>query len=760
MSASSRFINRLTTSVLCIFALAMIADAFDINPKSLKETEAKVKKLSSEVLPAVVSLVPDGPVGRGGSGTGVIVNKDGLILTAAHVTVEMNDRVTVIFPNGDRARGVVLGMDFTRDSAMVQITDKGEYPFVELGESKPLKPNDWCIALGHAGGFQSDRSPPVRLGRILTNDDKKWITSDCTLIGGDSGGPLFNLEGKLIGIHSNIGQQLSENRHVPISTFVEHWDQLKNGSRYGGSHVGGFLANPDRAALGASLGNAKNDSGALIQAVMQRSPAAMAGLKKGDRVVKADDSEIKKAENLKEVLNEKAPGDRVILIVKNGETERGMSVKLVAAKNLRGFPRSSSKSKPQPKPKKEDAELGKMQPKFDKRMKQALKDGILKIEDKEVESYGGPKNYSKLMNKFMGGLSKEDRAKFQKMADAPPPVDIEKYDPDALIEFEEKFFRDVLNAFHPSVEASAEATHLVFRGRDLKSLCTIVHEDGYALTKASELDTKNNQKLTVMIAKGKMIPAKVVKQFPKNDLALIKLDMKEKMAVVAWYQPEDDLPIGTFIAAVGSSPDPVAIGVISVMTRTLAGQNRGYIGIIAEHHSKGVRVSRMPQNGPARRDGLEVNDVIQKIEGKICDTPEKLNKMVSSTKPGTAIKIDYLRDGQASSLEVTLGDRGKIDDGAKDRNGKMNKFGTRVSDKSTGFQNAIQTDLPISPQQCGGPVVDLDGNVIGLNISRAGRIKTYTLPSSEVVALLDKELEKAILNSTPEPKKKEAAKAE
>jgi serine protease Do len=109
---------------------------------------------------------------------------------------------------------------------------------------------------------------------------------------------------------------------------------------------------------------------------------------------------------------------------------------------------------------------------------------------------------------------------------------------------------------------------------------------------------------------------------------------------------------------------------------------------------------------------------------------------------------------------VTLGDRGKIDDGAKDRNGKMNKFGTRVSDKSTGFQNAIQTDLPISPQQCGGPVVDLDGNVIGLNISRAGRIKTYTLPSSEVVALLDKELEKAILNSTPEPKKKEAAKAE
>ena len=67
-----------------------------------------------------------------------------------------------------------------------------------------------------------------------------------------------------------------------------------------------------------------------------------------------------------------------------------------------------------------------MQPKFDKRMKQALKDGILKIEDKEVESYGGPKNYSKLMNKFMGGLSKEDRAKFQKMADAPPTGEYRK----------------------------------------------------------------------------------------------------------------------------------------------------------------------------------------------------------------------------------------------------------------------------------------------------------------------------------------------
>lgn len=73
----------------------------------------------------------------------------------------------------------------------------------------------------------------MRLGRILEADVDNFLVTDCTLSGGDSGGPLFNLDGKLIGIHSSIGWQVAENRHVPMQAFKENWDRLMKGDSWG-----------------------------------------------------------------------------------------------------------------------------------------------------------------------------------------------------------------------------------------------------------------------------------------------------------------------------------------------------------------------------------------------------------------------------------------------------------------------------------------------------------------------------------------------
>src|SRR5262249_21538598 len=115
---------------------------------------------------------------------------------------------------------------------MIKITETGQYPHVEMGDSKPLQKGQWVVSLGHPGGFVPGRSPVLRLGRVINTTDT-LIQTDCTLVGGDSGGPLFDLDGKVIGIHSRIGQPIAFNIHVPVATYRDKWDDLVAGKSMG-----------------------------------------------------------------------------------------------------------------------------------------------------------------------------------------------------------------------------------------------------------------------------------------------------------------------------------------------------------------------------------------------------------------------------------------------------------------------------------------------------------------------------------------------
>ena len=116
---------------------------------------------------------------------------------------------------------------------MVKIGVEGKYPALEMGNSADLKVGQWVIAIGHPGGFRENRTPVVRVGRILFVSSFV-IRTDCTLVGGDSGGPLFDMQGRVIGIHSRIGGlAISENMHVPVDTFREEWARLAAGESYG-----------------------------------------------------------------------------------------------------------------------------------------------------------------------------------------------------------------------------------------------------------------------------------------------------------------------------------------------------------------------------------------------------------------------------------------------------------------------------------------------------------------------------------------------
>jgi serine protease Do len=276
--------------------------------KDLAKLEDQVEAVASKVMPATVALVSEK---TGSSGSGVITTADGLILTAAHV-VQGAAELTVVFPNGEEVPGKVLGANYSKDIAMVQIVGKGPWPFAGMGASKPLVAGDWVIALGHSAGFDAARTPPVRFGRVVSKGPGNFLTSDCTLIGGDSGGPLFDLEGKIVGINSSIGVSLTNNNHAGIDGFKEDWERIRAGEAWGKLQMNPF-ANPEMPVLGIAMGRPRGLRGVPVEGVVPRSPSAAAGVRVGDVIQSLDGSEVLDANKLLQVLAKRQPGDKVKL---------------------------------------------------------------------------------------------------------------------------------------------------------------------------------------------------------------------------------------------------------------------------------------------------------------------------------------------------------------------------------------------------------------------------------------------------------------
>lgn len=296
---------------------------------ALIKLESMVQAVADKVLPSTVALLSER---SGASGSGVVVSKQGLVLTAAHVVQGAEDML-VIFPNGKQAKARVLGANYSKDIAMVKLPGNLEWPALELGESKSLEAGDWVVALGHSAGFDANRPPPVRFGRVVSEGPGNFLTTDCTLIGGDSGGPLFDLEGRVIGIHSSIGRSLSNNNHAGIDGFQEDWKRLLAGEAWGKLSLNPF-ANPEMPVLGIGMAGARGQRGVVVDSVVQGSPAAAAGVRPGDLIQSLDGSKIRDGGELLQVLAKRQSGDEVKLGLLRGKKSLEIAVELVKRSEL------------------------------------------------------------------------------------------------------------------------------------------------------------------------------------------------------------------------------------------------------------------------------------------------------------------------------------------------------------------------------------------------------------------------------------------
>jgi len=257
------------------------------------------------------------------AGSGVIISKDGLIMTAGHVMIGRGE-YDVLFPDGRTARAVPLGKNLDIDGGMLQIIDPGPWPFVKIGKSRSLKPGDWVVSLGHSGGFELGRKPPVRTGRVLSFNEKQMIT-DAVLIGGDSGGPLFDLDGKLVGIHSSIGDSVAENRHVLTELLGESYQRMKRGEQWGQLPT---LNEENDGSKPPKMGVVIDRESGAIKKVKKNPPAWDAGVEPGDVALEFDGVALQNGEQLIQLVKQKISGDNVTIKMQRGDRVLVFEVRL------------------------------------------------------------------------------------------------------------------------------------------------------------------------------------------------------------------------------------------------------------------------------------------------------------------------------------------------------------------------------------------------------------------------------------------------
>ncbi|MGO9112001.1 MAG: trypsin-like peptidase domain-containing protein [Thermoguttaceae bacterium] len=656
----------------------------------LKRVEAKSRAVASRVLGATVGIINHSLASsdRLGEGSGVVVSEDGLILTAGHVIAQPGCDLTVIFPDGRRAAAKGLGANFARDSGLARFTMAGKWPHVEMARSNDIKPGTWCVALGHPGGIQQGRTPPIRLGRVLNSGkDARFLVTDATVISGDSGGPLFDLDGRVIGIHSNIGANFDQNRHVPIDVFREQWNDLLAGKAIGNPADLHITNTPDPEKL-------KRFRKLFLQRLMAGDPEVRDLFKDGRF-------------NL-------MPGDIDRLIAKWEKPP---------ASDVAPAPASDAAARP--------LDFLKFQRLFKERL--AARDSEVLGLIKNGTMMVTPEQMHELMDKWENKprIAPENASYLPDLLSALRAADIASLATD-YGKSSPALLRDVAPIAAP---AGRSTVQILCDGRPA-AWGTVVRNDGYIVTKSSEL----HGKLACTIG-ARELPANLVKSNAQQDLALLKVDANDLMPI-NWAG--GDPPVaGSWLITPAPGKDALGLGVVSVAARAIANapkillRDRAVVGVILDPMAKVALVHGVAPNLPAAKAGLRPGDVILNVDGQPTPTFREVNQTIGKYNVGDIVTMEITRDSKPMKLKVDLVSSDQMAPKMNgDRLTHLSEAGGTVSKRHTGFPIALTHDTVLQAAQCGGPVVDLDGRAIGLNIARADRTASYAIPAATVRAVV------------------------
>jgi serine protease Do len=261
-------------------------------------------------------------------GSGFVISADGYILTNYHVIAEADEIVVALSDRRER-EATVVGADELSDLALLKI-DATDLPTVALGSSENLEVGEWVVAIGSPFGFEHSVTAGIvsAKGRSLPDPNGNYvpfIQTDVAINPGNSGGPLFDLNGKVVGINSQIftrsGGFMGLSFAIPIDVAMEVVAQLKEKGSVSRGWLGVLIQRVDRD-LAESFG-LDRAAGALVTQIIAGSPAEAAGFREGDIIVEFAGKRIDLSSELPQVVGRTTPKTRVdVIVMRNGKREK------------------------------------------------------------------------------------------------------------------------------------------------------------------------------------------------------------------------------------------------------------------------------------------------------------------------------------------------------------------------------------------------------------------------------------------------------
>ncbi len=290
----------------------------------------------------------------------------------------------------------------------------------------------------------------------------------------------------------------------------------------------------------------------------------------------------------------------------------------------------------------------------------------------------------------------------------------------------------VVAVFEPQRQVIQQSSAVIYQGRKEIAYGVVVSADGYILTKASEVEEVSN--IVVRVDKKLFKDAKVVVTDANWDVALLKVDATELVPVI--YAPDSKLDQGTWVVVNGVTSRTrrrVLGGVISAKAREIPAAGGPALGVQCKADVDRLEVQAVSEGSGAEEAGMKEGDVITSVEGKKVKEIKALVELLKEKKAGDVVKVSLKRDGKKIELDVKLSAKGELF-ANKSRNDQMSGD---YSKRRSGFPRVIQHDILGASETMGGPVIDLEGRVVGMNIARANRAETFAIPVEELKNLAE-----------------------
>lgn len=756
------------------------ADAADYDPtttpsnlQELQQLEQIVIDAVEAVRPAVVGLLIEGQAG----GSGAFVSADGWIAGCRHVNGEPNRNCKVFLADGTTVDGVTMGQNAQLDLALVK-ADLGDrtVPYVSFGSAADVKVGEWLLSMGHPMGREAGRGPVVRLGRVFSNG--QMISLDAPLISGDSGGPTFTLTGKIVGINNSIMPNDHRRNNLARSDFLrDNYEAMKDPSFTPGGDstdtmpLGQYERLLTEAAVLLDQGKWHDADDKILEALALNPDdpqgyymhARLHGLRSASD--EAEDNDVAMVYDQLGKAVDRGFGnigqlerDRAFMHLHDNDAWAKLIKKIEDSGNAPPRQRAFLGVNIQeqvgevvitaitPGSAAEHAGLlaGDVFVKFagrDISTTADLRDAVLSLTPGEEAIVVVRRNDEEMQFIVLLGARADDPT----VPDNPGGGEM----------LEGRMWKDgeVMRSLTSAVATPlSKAVVRVRAGNRIVALGTIVRSDGYILTKLSEVKDSNN--VRVQLPNGRLVAAQIVNEDETLDLALLKVAARQ-LDVVKFAKTESEHTIGQFVLSVNHQERALSWGVISLesyVTRSEA--DRPFLGVgvgdpvttedlEGTGHAAGCRFGEITPGSGAEAAGLEAGDICVAIDGEPTPEFQVLAEIIGRHAPGDEIKMTIVRGGEVLDLTATLGRRGQPAQPEQPNNpfpfplpGLNGGVEGPVSSVRSGFGSVIQHDGNVQPDSVGGPLVTLNGDVVGLNIARGDRTKTYAIPGAALVELV------------------------